>query len=150
MPKQKIKMKIYIITCGEYSDSHICAVCSNKEKAEEAKNLYGYDSKIEEYEIDKLPDHPKGEYLWEVKMDWDGNVAHDPQTLSVEYYGNKKFSIDWCPYSDSKIRFDVWAKTDKGAIKSCNEKRIQLISNGYHNITWKRFTELKEAKLLIY
>lgn len=50
--------KAYVITCGEYSDYHICAVCSTRERAEELRPLYSnrYDiAEIEEYEMDKAP-----------------------------------------------------------------------------------------------
>lgn len=50
--------KVYVITCGEYSDYHICAVCSTRERAEELRPLYSdrYDiAEIEEYEMDKAP-----------------------------------------------------------------------------------------------
>lgn len=50
--------KVYVITSGEYSDYHICAVCSTRERAEELRPLYSdrWDiAEIEEYEMDKAP-----------------------------------------------------------------------------------------------
>lgn len=50
--------KVYVITCGEYSDYHICAVCSTRERAEELRPLYSdrYDiAEIEEFEMDQGP-----------------------------------------------------------------------------------------------
>lgn len=46
-------MKIFIVTDGTYSDYHIVAVFSTKEKAEAYCALHGYDF-VEEYEIDAV------------------------------------------------------------------------------------------------
>lgn len=50
---------IYVLTEGEYSDYHIVALFSSREKAEEACALYP-DSEIEEYKLNslKIPEHP--------------------------------------------------------------------------------------------
>lgn len=48
-------MKVYIITKGEYSDYHICAVATDKEKAEALREKFSdhYDNaEIEEYDTD--------------------------------------------------------------------------------------------------
>ena len=49
-------MKAYIITKGEYSDYHICAVTLDKDKAEQLKKLFTndwHDTYVEEFEIDE-------------------------------------------------------------------------------------------------
>lgn len=48
-------MKIYVITKGDYSDYHICAVATEKQKAEllqklYSENCYGGEAEIEEYD----------------------------------------------------------------------------------------------------
>lgn len=46
-------MKVYVITKGEYSDYHICAVAIDKEKAEEIRKKYSDSwetAEIEEYD----------------------------------------------------------------------------------------------------
>lgn len=48
-------MKVYVITCGEYSDYHICSVTLDKEQAELLKVRYSDEcdeAYIEEYETD--------------------------------------------------------------------------------------------------
>lgn len=48
-------MTAYVITKGEYSDYHICAVTLDKDKAEQLKKLFTdewHDAYIEEYEVD--------------------------------------------------------------------------------------------------
>lgn len=57
-------MKIFIVTDGTYSDYHIEAVFSTKEKASAYCALHGYDY-VEEYEVD------------EVKVNGDVKVFHN-------------------------------------------------------------------------
>lgn len=48
-------MTAYVITKGEYSDYHICAVTLDKDKAEQLKKLFTdewHEVYIEEYEVD--------------------------------------------------------------------------------------------------
>mgnify|MGYP007012632358 CR=1 FL=1 len=45
--------KIYIVTEGEYSDYHICAVFATREKAEEYVQSKGTDYKIKEHDLDE-------------------------------------------------------------------------------------------------
>lgn len=48
-------MKIYVITVGDYSDYHICAVALSKEKAEDLRERYSdkwNEAQIEEYDTD--------------------------------------------------------------------------------------------------
>lgn len=52
-------MKIYVITKGSYSDYHICAVTTDKEKAERLALFYTDrwdEAKVEEFEEDEIPD----------------------------------------------------------------------------------------------
>ena len=150
---KKSMKKIYVITQGSYSDYRICTLCSTKEIAEEATKLYG-GSVIEEYDLDYLPNRPKGEYYWCINMDWDGNIINTPSTMGVEY--EKDFILKWQPYSYSnsssvsnKIQFSVWASDENIAIKSCNEKRSRLIAVGYRGISWDEYTKLKQVGKLL-
>lgn len=48
-------MTAYVITKGEYSDYHICAVTLDKDKAEQLKKFFTdewHDAYVEEFEID--------------------------------------------------------------------------------------------------
>lgn len=62
-------MKIYVITAGEYSDYHICAVTDDKKSAKNLCVKYGswYEPIIEEYDTEYLPDRPST--YWVVKLD---------------------------------------------------------------------------------
>lgn len=48
--------KVYVITKGDYSDYHICAVTLDKERAKKLAAMYGsrwYEARIEEYVLDE-------------------------------------------------------------------------------------------------
>lgn len=45
--------KVYVITRGEYSDYHICAICDNEERAIEIFKQYIDCPNIEVYELNK-------------------------------------------------------------------------------------------------
>jgi len=54
--------KVYVITAGEYSDYHICAVTDNWESAENLRMLNDRKwspAQIEEYTIDQMKEPPK-------------------------------------------------------------------------------------------
>lgn len=51
-------MKVYVITAGDYSDYHICAVASNAERAELLRKYYccdGEEADVEIYDTDDAP-----------------------------------------------------------------------------------------------
>lgn len=55
-------MKIYVITKGAYSDYHICAVATDKKKAEILRKAFSDDwneAQIETYETDRFKDFLK-------------------------------------------------------------------------------------------
>lgn len=73
-------MKIYVITAGEYSDYHIVAVTTDKEKADnfvkvhnDSKRFYYDDAYVEEYDTDDFDiaiNDRNGKYF-RVFGDWD-------------------------------------------------------------------------------
>lgn len=119
--------KIYIITCGQYSDYHIVGIYDDKELAEERLPLY--DAKyryadIKEYELNPQVDHPKGLLPYSVKMDIEGNAKAERESIAC-FSGR-----EWEPYGDNKsVSFEMWAKDEAHAIKIANERRVQLIAN---------------------
>lgn len=159
-------MKIYLVTNGEVYDYCIYGVYSTLELAEEAKDLYcAY--KIEEFDLDKIPDHPKGLLPYWVDLDKDGNILGNNKQrigrLSVD------FNMDpgWEPtamfkaqsgpipiYSEDDPRFEetvfrgvkfyVLAKNEEHAINVANEKRIELISSGEWTVNRKEWLRRKQ------
>lgn len=129
-------MTIYIVTNGSYSDYHICAVFSSREKADEAKVLLtgAYDeARVEEYEVDdfNFPEMPKGMLPYGVVMLKDGTVK-ETRRESVESIDDANRKFGWEPYSSddkSGVFFSVWAKDEKHAVKIANERRTMLIAN---------------------
>lgn len=111
-------MKIYVVVSGQYSDFGICCVCSTQEKADEALFVYGPDSRVCEYEVDDVPKHPKGKYLWLLWMNDEGDTTLGPtqQDASWRDAGEEDVSGgDW--------EYRIWAVDSEAAVKIANEKR---------------------------
>jgi hypothetical protein len=132
-------MKIYIVTAGDYSDYHINGVCSTEEKADELMKLTRGDY-IEEFELDKFPEHPPGLYKFQVNMNKNGDVPQRNGIYPMDCTDMFKIyahdgivvlplEVDWQPSSDGYTSFYVWAKDETHAVKIANEKRVGLILN---------------------
>lgn len=123
----------YIVVTGEYSDYHVCGVYSTRKKANYAAKVY--DGAVIEYEIDELPDHPKGLLGYRVEMKKDG--AADVQRCGIgpmEIYLAGSFLNDYSRKDDGQLVIvkefviSVWAKDEQHAVKIVNEKRAQIIA----------------------
>lgn len=98
-------MKIYVITEGDYSDYHICAVTEDKEKAYHLKELfsgrYSY-AEIEEWDTEEFSFIKKDEKLYEVTKI---NEKLDVCQLSIELNDLR----------DERVtNVDIFAKGGKG------------------------------------
>lgn len=94
-------MKVYIITKGEYSDYHICAVTDDPEKAKLLKEAMSDDcdyANIEEYDTDDIQVNA---YLDKNNIEY--CVALDAKTGLIECKANWKLSD---PYGISSS--EVW------------------------------------------
>jgi hypothetical protein len=123
-------MKIYITTSGEYSDYHITAVFSDKEKAQEYADIFSCGSNyIEEYELDKIPNGwERGMKSWSVSIYDDPNIGAiarlaDSSPINEEFsYHTANELYSW----DNKGSYgwtNCWAKDEEHAIKICSERR---------------------------
>ena len=117
---------VYIVTSGEYSAYRICAVFSEKELAQKYIDSFErpeWDSYfIEEYDLNPYAKEIKKGYLpYFVKMSKNGDCMSSYKTDDMEYAD--------CVLDSNNMRFSVFAKDEKHAIKIANEKRIQLIVN---------------------
>lgn len=121
--------KVYIVTCGEYSDYGIAAVFSTKEQAYEYVDCHGTDFRVEEYDAD-LPVEKK-ESIWEVFINTETHSVlrcesgiYGPGVNDIirlyEVYG--KGSV---PYMSLYIQCD----TVKRACKIASERLMQVKSN---------------------
>ena len=129
-------MKVFLITSGTYEDYSIACICSTPEKAAEAVKLFE-ESKIEEYEMDAIPEHPQGLFPYHVVMATNGEfmvevanasmvksmeVIKIPQRLSTSEVLNRMPE-----YCQAHGTFYLWAKHEQDAVRIANEIRLQLI-----------------------
>lgn len=134
------EMKLYLVTDGDYSDYHLCCVCSSKQKADHAKKFYAAQNDIEEYELDALPDHPDGMFWYSVRMDRDG----DTRSVKIEA-GNHAHEDEWSPYGDNEtVCFYMWATDEKHAVKVANERRAMLVASGQWTTDWHQWRFQKQ------
>lgn len=117
--------KVYLVSTGDYSDYHVVAAFSKREKAEKFLELGMY-GKVEELVLDKLGDMMSRGYRWyDVDMKKDGTVE------KVELgYNNGLDGNDWWEVWGDSVKAAVLAKSEKHAIKIVNEKRIMGIALG--------------------
>lgn len=86
-------MKVYVITKGEYSDYHICAVSLDAEKAKNIARICGYGAEIEEYETDTWESVGPETHGYECRFDNDFHLLQvsecsidDERDLEIESY----------------------------------------------------------------
>lgn len=124
-------MKVYVITKGEYSDYHICAVVENKAKAEllkEALTDKWEEPYIEEYDTEdvNIDGYLKyDEYLVEqdittgemdvCKLEKSTDFICASQVIDDESRGYQ------CPEKANKLTTVVYADDAKGAIKIASD-----------------------------
>lgn len=122
--------KVYIITCGDYSDYTICAVFSTRDKAEEYIQQHGDTYRIEEYSVDEEIEQSE---IWSVE---------------IGLYSHKIKRCEWCDDNWSRERVDrfrvfeplfsgsEWsiklllrADSMNRAVKVANERVAQIVAN---------------------
>jgi len=132
--------KVYIVTAGDYSDYHICAVFSTEKKAEKYIEALGGSMNVEVLEVD--PDltatgYREGYRAFAVWMQKDGTVdkvdytfLDSPKdTRIVSFASSGRFMV-CC----------VFARDEKHAVKIVNDKRRQLIAENRWGINdWGGF-----------
>lgn len=127
------KKIIYIVTAGEYSDYHICAVFSTKEKAEEYVQCHGTDYNIEEYNLDE--EVVKKAQLW--------SVAFSVEDCKMRFaYPTTQYldKRDCCHINKNytkEINFYVESDSMDRAIKIARERFAAVKANDY---IWLRLT----------
>lgn len=128
--------KVFIVTVGEYSSQGNWGVYSTLELAQEAKELANSLNDIEEFEVDFMPDHPQGMVCWCIVLTEQGEVLNQ--------YRLPPSDEDWHPCCGMPgeapgVRFYVWAKDNKQAIKAANERRAQLIALNLWTTDWHKW-----------
>ena len=114
---------IYILTEGDYSDYHIIGAYTTRELAEKAQFLHQY-SMIEEFDLDRVYEHPPGMKAWTVIV---LNDREDP------FYCHQSEPDDEIPYEkydktytgELSAHYRVWAEDQEHALKIAQDKWYQ-------------------------
>lgn len=126
-------MRIFLVTEGDYSDYHVVAAFSTREKAEKFAKKFVNPPEIEEYELDPVPErvYKDNMDLWYVQMAKDGKVWRSFKTQPYGEVDDSHFpdSIEVRGDPDIFFCFNVWARDEDHAIKIANEKRTQYLAN---------------------
>jgi len=130
LAKKEVKMKkVYVITKGEYSNYHICAIFSDKKKAKEITGFFidGYERVgIEEWLIDVVP--PENRRRFSVFMRKNGDVKEINKDKLYDVADFKNAVTEW--WDKEGWTFQVWAKDRNHAIKIAKDWRRKLLLGG--------------------
>ena len=97
--ERKSHMKIYVITKGEYSDHHICAVSEDERKAEMLRRFYSGDGRYEEATIEEydtnlwLTEIESGFKMYCCRVDDDGIIEIVESALTLDYTSPGDFKV---------------------------------------------------------
>jgi hypothetical protein len=127
-------MKVYVVTHGDYSDYHICAIFSTEKKAQEYADSFvdkegnaSYNqASIQKWEVDEDCAVPVGMRIFRIKLDvftgdvCDSELIYPDDSEELDY--PDKVVSDWC---GSEYTITVLARDRDHAIKIANEKLAQ-------------------------
>lgn len=129
--------KIYVITAGEYSNYHICAVTTDPERAEKLRKFYfkeSYDgAEIETY-LDGDPEVgviPQLRPIWQVKLSagrkWDARIdTYTDQEFQNSFeLTDPKYICDTCSII---FRAKIDAADEKHALKIAQDMFFKLMA----------------------
>lgn len=113
-------MKIYAVTAGSYSDYHIVALTTNKERAEHIAKIYGKNRWHDTAEVEEYEDAESVDYkiYWRVTFDNEHNFekAEFAEGLGVEEINAMEEKMPII-YGTGKYRFTVTADDEEHAKK---------------------------------
>lgn len=118
---------LYAITSGSYSDYHICAITSSKERAEQLAKYYADhdDTSIEEY-IDGEPDLGNLnnlEPVYWVRIELNGKCYGDILKYDTKPYKNK---YELIKNSSTAFRAEIMATDLNHAIKIAQDQYAKM------------------------
>ena len=122
-------MTVYVITKGDYSDYHICAVATDKKKAEILKKAFddkdGWgEARIETYETDQfLTEIESGLNLYRCTMK-DSDLSVSVWMTDLDYTRSSDFKVRKHKerFNTSTYAVYVWAKDEDHACKIAADK----------------------------
>ena len=126
--------KVYVVTEGCYSEYHISATFSTKEKAEEYIAYHGTEYRIEEYSLDK--EFEREESVWCVSIDMQDGTA---STFRYDYDCLEVNTCNIEEYRQDTIYFYVRADTSERAIKIAKEHLGAIKANDY---VWQKLNTM--------
>lgn len=124
---------ICVITKGTYSDYHICAVATNRERAEELKRMYSdryNDAEIEEFEENV----PSNEFYtlnpctyWEINFNSDG-TSYGPSIYFDKPNLNIQVQKSW---NNSIMVINITADSAETAFKIARDERAKYLAQQF-------------------
>ena len=112
----------------------ICAACSTKEKAEEARRLYRADN-IEEWELDEHPGCPPDYMPYYVVMDLAGDAGKEDVGYQFEKI-QQGWKIRTVRRTGPKyVLLYVLARDEEHAVKIAGERRRAMMAEGSWGLT---------------
>jgi hypothetical protein len=114
-------MKVYIVTDGIYSDYHIEAVFTDKEKAEAFAAIHTYNN-VEEWDADELLPEGKTDVYVFYRFQMCGGNPY----LMDRYYTRRRFSkVVKTPFNGIEIHVTIEKKNTKKAEKIAQDMYAQ-------------------------
>lgn len=117
-------MKVYVVTQGEYSDYHICAVALEKSKAEAICKLLSNqwnEPRIEEYDTDVVEPLLHGSKMYDVTLTEKG-AASAYEESDPTYYLDSVNKVVKNRFKSGEYYVKVFAKDEAHALKVGIEK----------------------------
>ena len=130
--------KVFIVTEGEYSDYHICAVFSDAEIAEKFRKLYfgkhRDSSKVEPWTVDELCEFmAQGLYSFAVGIERDGDIVFCLR-MGASYRKSEdpgdEFLLSGSLTGERFLRCIVGARDEEHAVKIASERRTRVLVEG--------------------
>ena len=127
-------MIVYVITAGEYSEYHICAVTLYKEKAEYLKKLYSdkWDAaRIQEFDTEENPVTCELRTIYHLSINEKGRIPNTCETyLPADVSFENKFELTPA-YSAGGYYFSasIAAQDMDHATKTALDKRAEMIAD---------------------
>lgn len=128
-------MKVYVITSGEYSDYHICAVALDHKKAEMLKEKFDRDNytgaTIEEYDTEEYEGVMNGKSVYRIFFNASGDCDEimdcSEEGLNCYHLQWSKEEPNYIPCTGRCIVY-VLADSEKAAIKIAAERRAKYLA----------------------
>lgn len=126
-------MKVYVITSGEYSDYHICAVTLDDKKAKILKEKFDHDdytgASIEEFDTDDYNGLLIGKNVYMIRFSKSGDVLTIINCTERGLYSIDVSACNAAPYmSDDVCIVHVMARSPEAAIKIAAERRAKYLA----------------------